>query len=260
MKPVQITCDALSDLTEELYQKYRIRCILHQTGTNQNKCADEKQTIKEYSDCFEEYIQCGFQVVHISPSASLSPRCHQAKCAARNKKDVFVVDSQNISAGLGHLAILAAELSNAGLDAQEIALALEDMKQRLDTSFLFSSAKRIHKGGFHTAAALFLTNLMKRCPELLIEDGKIRVGHKFGGSRENAILQYVRERLEGETNIQHDRIFVLYSGISKEEMQKVEGLIRTFQPMEEIIEMPFGSASCGCAEESGLGLHFLRNT
>lgn len=281
MKPIQVTCDSSCDLTAELYQKYHIEVIpmgitLEHTrflegvdltvGQMFSKAdatgAAPKATAaseEEYRQVFTQYVDAGYQVVHISPSGVLSQGYCNACRAAENMDDVFVVDSQNVSIGSGHLAILAVELSDAAFTAGEITAALNEMKLRSETSFVINSLEYLHRGGRCGGLAVFGANLLKLHPEVRVENGKMRIAGKFRGTQETSILEYVRDSLEGKTNIQHDRVFVAHTGVSSCILEKVRALIHELQPFEEIIAIPAG---CTLSSQGGpgcLGIHFLRN-
>lgn len=280
MKPIRITCDSTCDLTAQLYEKYGVRSVPLEVNMGENSYRDGvdvtseqifefvKQTgelpktsavsVGAYLDVFEACVQAGCQVVHISLSSELSSSYQNACIAAETVGDVFVVDSRSLSTGSGHLVILAAELVLAGLSAREVAAALEDMKGRLDVSFVLQTLEYLHKGGRCSGVAAFGANVLKLRPEIQVTDGKMGVGRKYRGSAEKSILDYVRGRLEGREDIQLDRIFITHSGVDPEIVEKVKTLVGELQPFDQIIETRAGctiSSHCG---PDCLGVLFFR--
>ena len=281
MKPIKITCDSTCDLTVELYEKYQIRPLplivnMGDASYRDGVDVDAEQvfefvaktgelpktsagSVGTYLDAFREYVEAGSQVVHISLSSELSSSYQNACIAAETVGDVFVVDSKSLSTGSGHLAVLAAELVSAGLSAKEIAAALEDMRERLDVSFVLQTLEYLHKGGRCSGVAAFGANMLKLRPEIQVTNGKMGVGRKYRGSAEKSILDYVRGRLEGRTDIRHDRIFITHSGVTPEILEKVKALVKELQPFDEVLETRAGctiSSHCG---PSCLGVLFFRN-
>lgn len=281
MKPIKITCDSTCDLTAELYEKYRVHPLPLEVNMGEASYRDGVDVSAEqifefvaksgelpktsavsvgtYLDAFGEYVAAGCQVVHISLSSELSSSYQNACIAAEAVGDVFVVDSRSLSSGSGHLVLTAAELAQAGLSACEVAAALEDMKGRLDVSFVLQTLEYLRKGGRCSAVAAFGANVLKLRPEIQVTDGKMGVGRKYRGNAEKSILDYVRGRLEGRTDIQHDRIFVTHSGVEPEILEKVKALVKELQPFEEILETRAGctiSSHCG---PGCLGVLFFRN-
>ena len=65
---------------------------------------------------------------------------------------------------------------------------------------------------------------------------------------EKTILDYVRGRLEGRTDVDRDRIFITHSGVPAEIVEKVRALVLELQPFAEVIETRAGctiSSHCG---------------
>lgn len=282
MARIKVTCDSTCDLTKDLYTAHNIDVMPLGISLGDdfrfdgvNITADEIYTyaqktgilpktsavsIGDYEACFQKYVDEGMQVIHICISSELSS-CYQNACiAAQNVGNVFVIDSRSLSTGSGHLAMLAIELAAADYTAEEIAAALNDMKQRIDISFVLQTLEYLYKGGRCSGVAVLGANLLKLHPEIVVSDGKMHVGKKFRGDMEKSILGYVRSRLEGQTNIQHDRIFVTHSGVPKELVEKVIDLVRQLQPFEQVIETTAGSTISSHCGPRCLGLAFFRTT
>ena len=64
-------------------------------------------------------------VIHFTISSDMSG-CYQNACiAAREFTNVYPVDARNLSTGIGHLVLDAAEMAAQGMDAADIAAALD---------------------------------------------------------------------------------------------------------------------------------------
>ena len=280
MNKIQITCDSTCDLSPELYARYRIVPIPMGVALGDRLCRDGEDvtpaeifgyversgklpttsaiSVGEYTDFFRPFTEQGLTVVHISLSSALSSSHQNARIAAEELGDVYVVDSRSLSTGSGHLALLGAELAAAGYDGPYIAAALEDMRERLDVSFVLQTLDYLHKGGRCSGIARFGANMLKLRPEIVMEDGTLHVGRLFRGSREKSILDYVRGRLEAAGEVDLDRIFVTHSGVPQETVEKVIALIRELRPFGEVIETVAGSTiSCHCGPDC-LGILFFR--
>ena len=69
-------------------------------------------------------------VIHFTISSDMSG-CYQNACiAAREFTNVYPVDARNLSTGIGHLVLDAAEMAAQGMDAADIAAALEKKRAR----------------------------------------------------------------------------------------------------------------------------------
>lgn len=280
MPKIKVTCDSTCDLTPELYRRYGISVISMCVALGERLCRDGVDvepeelfayventgslpatsaiSIGEYEEFFRPFVSGGYEVVHISLSSELSSSCRNACIAARETGNVYIVDSRSLSSGAGHLAILAAELASAGYDGAYIAKALEEMKEHLDTSFVVQTMDYLHKGGRCSGIARFGANVLKLRPEIVMENGKLRVGRMYRGAMEKTILDYIHGRLETVSEIRYDRIFVTHSGVPREIMEKVIAQVKALCPQGEVIETVAGSTvSCHCGPNC-LGVLFFR--
>jgi len=280
MPKIKITCDSTCDLSPELYVRYHISVIpmcvalgdrMFRDGVDIQPNAlfayvEERGklpttsaiSVGEYKDFFRPFLDEGYEVVHISLSSELSSSHQNARIAAQELENVFVVDSRSLSTGSGHLVILGAELASAGYDGAYIAKALNEMKGNLDVSFVLQTLDYLHKGGRCSGVARFGANMLKLRPEIVMENGSLHVGKMYRGTMEKSILDYVRGRLETAKEIQYDRIFVTHSGVPAEIVQKVIALVKQLYPFEEVIETVAGSTiSCHCGPNC-LGVLFFR--
>lgn len=269
MSKIKITCDSTCDLTQELYSIYDVEAVplgvtmgddFRRDGVNvtaeelysyaeQSGQLPKTSAISmgEYMDVWSKYVNDGYEVVHINLSSELSTSNQSARLAAEELGGVYVVDSRSLSTGSGHLVLLAKEMAEADLPAAEIAAALTEMARHLDVSFVLQTLDYLHKGGRCSGIAAFGANLMKLRPEIEVVDGKLKVGKKYRGSAEKSILDYVRGRLAGRTDIQTDRIFITHSGAPDEIVEKVVALVKELQPFEQVIVTRAGcTISCHC--------------
>lgn len=280
MGNIKVTCDSTCDLTKEIYEKYHIDVMplgvslgddfrhdsVDVTAQELYDYADRTGelpktsavSIGEYEGLFRKYVEQGYEIVHICLSSELSSTYQNACIAAETVGNVYVVDSQNLSSGSGHLALLAVELAAADYTAEEIVKALNEMKKNLDVSFVLQTLDYLHKGGRCSGLTAFGANLLKLRPEIVVADGKMHVGKKYRGDMEKTILSYVRGRLEGKNDIQHDRIFVTHSGVPREIVDKVIALIKELQPFEQVIETVAGSTISSHCGPNCLGVLFFR--
>ena len=280
MPKIKITCDSTCDLNVDLYERYNISVIPLSVALGDRLCRDGvdvepkelfsyvEQTGKlpttsaisvgEYEDFFRPFVADGYEVVHINLSSELSSSHQNARIAAQEVGNVYILDSRSLSTGSGLLVILAAELASAGHDAAYIVNALDEKKSRLDVSFVLQTLDYLHKGGRCSGLARFGANMLKLRPEIVMDNGCLHVGKMYRGSMEKTILDYVRGRLTDEKEVCCDRIFVTHSGVPREILDKVIALVKELRPFQEVIETEAGSTiSCHCGPEC-IGILFFR--
>ena len=74
----------------------------------------------EYVEYFRQWVEDGYQVVHINLGSNLSSAYQNCCIAAEELGNVYPVDSCNLSTGMGLLVIEAAERIAQGMDGRQI--------------------------------------------------------------------------------------------------------------------------------------------
>ena len=277
---IKITCDSTCDLPHELYAKYDVEVValavtlgdtLHRDGvdiTAPELFAYVKESgtlpktsaisMGEYLDVFGKYVKEGRTVIHINLSSNLSASHQNAVLAAQELDNVYVVDSRNLSSGSGHLVVEAAEMAAQGLDAETIVARLNEMKERLDVSFVLQTLEYLQKGGRCSSVAALGARALQLRPEIRVADGGMGVGKKYRGSMEKSVLDYVRGRLEGRDDIDTHRIFVTHSPMDQAVVDKAIALVRQLHPFDEVIETSAGCTICSHCGPNCLGVLFFK--
>ena len=147
-RPVCITYDSTCDLTPQLLERFRIRTVplTIQSGervfpddgryTSADLYADYRSrgtlpktaavSPEEFKSFFAPILAEGYDIVHIDISAELSCTCQNAVLAAQElteRGEIHVVDSRQLSAGGGLLALQGAKLRDSGMAAADIAVS-----------------------------------------------------------------------------------------------------------------------------------------
>lgn len=165
--------------------------------------------IADYETLFREQIEKYDAIIHLNLGMGFSS-CHQnAKLAAEEVPEVYVVSSENLSAGHGALVLAAAEAAEMGKSAAEILNLLEELTGRVEMSFVLDRLDYMKKGGRCSAVAALGANLLKLHPCIEVIDGKMSVTKKYRGSMEKVVADYIRERLADRTDLDTSRIIVV---------------------------------------------------
>ncbi len=267
-----ISTDSPADVPAEIRERYDIRVIpLHiildddcfEDGVNiqpDDLYAFYKKTgrlpktsavsVAEYTDFFKELTQDGSSVVHISFSSALSATHQNARLAAEDFDNVYIVDSKSLSTGIALLAIKAAQLAQDGLDAKTIAHEMEYKREKVVTTFVLDKLEFLYKGGRCSGVAMLGANVLGIKPSIVMVDGKLQVGKKYRGKLENCQMQYVRDLLEQYAGrIDTDRAFLSRTaGVSDEQMKALQKEIHKTLKFKEYIVSTVGctiTSHCG---------------
>ncbi|MBQ0110526.1 MAG: DegV family protein [Oscillospiraceae bacterium] len=187
-------------------------------------------------------------IIFFALSASMSGTYQYATAAAEELGNIYTVDSQNLSTGVGHLVIKAAELAKSGKTVDEILAVIEKMKPCVRASFVLDKLEYLHKGGRCSAVAAFGANLLKLKPMIGVRDGAMGVEKKYRGQYYEVLKQYTKDLLEGNDNVDLDRCIVTHSGVTPECLNDIVELVKTTLPFKEVLITRAGatiSVHCG---------------
>lgn len=277
---IKITTDSTCDLPAYLVEQHNISVIplgivkggkLYQDGVNIRRTdivahveaggeitTSNAVNIADYEDLFRRESARYDAVIHINIGMGFSCCYQNAKLAAEEFPEVYVVDSGNLTVGHGIMALAAAEAAEAGKPVTEILAMLEDMTARMETSFVLDRLDYMKKGGRCSAVTALGANLLKLHPCVDVMDGKMAVTRKYRGSIEKVVGDYVRDRLAGRDDIDTSRAFLVDTCEDDRLASIARQLLREDGRFGEILEAKAGcTIFCHCGPGT-LGLIFLR--
>ena len=202
---IKITSDSTCDLTKELLEKHDIELfplyitlggktlrdgveitpddIFAHVAAGGALASTAAVTPNDYETRFAQLSREYDAVIHINISSDFSA-CHQnARIAAENYKNVYVVDSRNLSSGHGHVVVEAALRAEAGMKAEDIVKELEtDIVPNVDASFILDRLDYMAKGGRCSTVTMLGANVLQLKPshEYVIEIKRTIPDHKTG--------------------------------------------------------------------------------
>ncbi len=277
---VKIISDSTCDLSPELLERYDIAitplCVIkdgkefhdgvditpadiftHVDGGGE-LCSTAAVSQFEYTQMFTRYAKEYDEVVQINIGSNFSC-CYQNAClAAQDFDNVYVVDSGNLSTGQGLLVVAAAKFAQQGVSGIEIAERVRALVPKVEASFLIERLDYMRKGGRCSTVAALGANLLKLKPCIEVREGKMSVCKKYRGSFEKCIRQYVKERLDGRTDIAGDLAFITHPACQKNVVDAAMEEAARYGAFDEVIETHAGcTVSCHCGPDT-LGILFVR--
>ena len=251
---IKISADSTCDLSPALREQYGIDIVPEEIYEYVRKtgqlCHTAAVNVSDYITFFQTQLETHDAVIHFTISSDMSG-CYQNACiAAQNfPGKVFPVDSRNLSTGIGHLVLDAADMAAEGkMTAQEIVDVLNEKKAKLDVSFVLDTLEFLKAGGRCSAVAAFGANLLGLKPSIEVKDGAMGVGKKYRGNINKCYVQYIKDRLSGHDDIDTKRIFITDSCLPEEVRAELEEVVRSCQPFENVYHTQAGttiSQHCG---------------
>lgn len=281
-KPIILCADSTCDLSEELLEKYNVHILpLHvnledKTYTDgvdidpdmiydyyrEHKVLPKTAALNmdEVLAFVTPFIKAGNDVLCVTLGSGLSTTYNSFRLAAMETDGLYVVDSNSLSTGFGHLVMAAGDRIAAGMPVEQIVEEVQALSQKVEASFIVDNLEFLHKGGRCSAVAMLGANVLKLkpCIEVSNDGGKMGVSKKYRGTLERVLEEYVADRLVGREDIRQDRIFITHSGISQERIDIVKAAVEKHMHFDDIYVTRAGctiSSHCG---PNTLGILFVR--
>lgn len=279
---IKISCDSTADLSPELYERYNIAKLplyiniggreymdgVDLTSEQLFKLVDETgelpTTAAQSIDDFTKYLNTlkeqnpGAEIIHFTISSGFSTTYNVASLAAAEMDDVYIIDSRNLSSGIGQSVIEACEMAARGVPAKEIVDVIEkEIIPKVDASFTLDTLKYLAKGGRCSNVAALGANLLQLKPCIEVVDGKMRVGKKYKGKYSRVVRQYANDRLADIENIRPDRVFITSAHCNQEYIDAVYEEVSKFNYFKEIL---ITEAACTVSSHCGpntIGVLFI---
>ena len=276
----QITSDSTCDLSPEQLEQYNIRLLplyVDMDGRTLHDGVDVKPddiyahvaaggglpktaavNMADYVRTFTELSAKNDFVIHVCISLDFSCCYQNAKLAAADFDNVYVVDSRNLSTGHGLVVLEAERMAREGMEPQAIVAALEELTARVEASFILDRLDYMKMGGRCSAVTLLGANLLRLRPCIEVRDGKMDVGKKYRGSFEKCLVQYITDKLGGRTDLELRRVFITHSGLPEQTVQKA---VETVQSLQKFEEIDVTRAGCTVSSHCGpgtIGVLFIR--
>lgn len=206
--------------------------------------------IAEHEEFIKSNLKDSMGAVYFTISSEMSSNNNYANVAAEEFENVYVIDSRNLSTGIGLLVLHAADLADQGKTAKEIYDEIVSMTDRVDASFIVDTLEYLHKGGRCSSIAALGANLLKLRPCIQVKDGKMSVAKKYRGKMSDVLKTYVKEKIADVDNLDGNRIFITNSGNCEEIEKELEQIVREVYPDKEII---LNRAGCTVSSHCGPG-------
>lgn len=281
---VKIISDSTCDLSQELLERYDIAVLplqvtlgeeSYEDGVNITvdeiyRWADENKTTPKTAAPLMEtaiatlspWLEQGMDVICFSISESMSTSANVVRLAAKELKAadrVTVIDSQNLSTGIGLLVIEAAIMANEGKSAEEITSAVKSLRPLVRSSFVVDTLTYLHRGGRCSSVAALAGGMLRLHPKIVVTGGKMGVSKKYRGKMTRVLPEYVEDMKEDLLNSHKERVFITHSGCTQETIDQVKTILESLNHFDEILITRAGSVISSHCGSGTLGVLFIAN-
>ena len=279
---VKIIADSTCDLSQELLTKYDISILpLHVllgeeeyldgrtiTPDHIYSWSDAHKTTPKTSapslveaiELMKPYVEEKREIVCFSISDEMSTSGNVMRLAAEElsaQQLVTVINSANLSTGIGLLVIEAAIMAGNGATGKEIAERMEELKPLVRASFVVDTLTYLHRGGRCSGVAALAGSALKLHPKIIVENGRMTPQKKYRGKIERVILDYVRDLEQDLKSAKKERVFITHSGCDAVVVEAVRSYLEGLQVFDEILETRAGGVISSHCGPGTLGVLFI---
>lgn len=279
-KKVIIASDSTCDLSPELIERYGVQILPLGVTLGENNYTDgvditpdmiyehyEKTgelpktaaiNIAEFESFYKKFTDEGNAVVMFTIGSGMSSTYNNARLAAQEFEDVYVVDTKNLSTGGGLLVLSACDMAAEGKTAAEIAEACSTLTDYVDASFVIDNLEFLYKGGRCSALAMLGANVLQLKPCIMVRSGKMGVGKKYRGKFDVVLKTYINDMIGDASDIYTKRVFVTHAGCDESIVNACLEQVKAMGVFDEVLLTRAGctvSSHCG---RNTLGVLFIK--
>lgn len=275
-----ISVDSVADLPKEMTDKYRMAVMPYRVVTECGEFIDGLETgtdgvlsyirrgrrahseapgVAEYEAFFAEQLTKAQCVIHLTMSGKVSKGYENALAAAESFDNVEVIDTGHLSSGMGIIALQAAAYAAGDMSKEDVAERIRQIRSQVRTSFIVDDTEYLLYAGrispwINTICKAFMVH-----PVLVLKNSKMSVGAIKIGTQETVWKKYIDSVLKNAGRIDKSLVFITHAGLSNEDLQKIEKIVRKKVNFDRVIYQkasPAISINCGMG---AFGLLFMYN-
>lgn len=282
MSKIRIAADSTCDLSAALIEKYQITILPlnivlddksfldgveitpQEIYTWSDKCKKTPKTSAitpaTATEKLKAFIDEGDDIIFFGISSEMSTTCNVMKLVGEDlgAKRLFVIDSRNLSTGIGLQVLRAAEMVAEGKQAEDIVKEIEAARENVSASFVVDTLTYLARGGRCTQVTALLANTLHLKPRIEVHNGEMSVGKKYRGNIEKVIHHYVDDLKEELLKADDTRVFITHSGCSDEVLKKVEEELKQLHYFKEILITRAGGVISSHCGPNTLGVLYYR--
>lgn len=282
MEQIKIIADSTCDLSKEILQQYDISIIpLCVTMGEQDyldgvditpedifvwsdKVNSTPKTaaprLNDVIDILKPFVEKGLDIIFFGISEDMSSTCNVMRLAAEyyDYEKIYVINSKNLSTGIGLQVLKAASLVQQGHSTQSIIEYITSyMQGRIKASFVVDTLTYLHRGGRCSSVTALIGNTLKLKPMIVVKDGKMEVNKKYRGNTQKALFNYADNLKEELLAADKERVFITHSGCDNELVERLYHDLEELKIFQEIIVTRAGSVITSHCGPKTLGILYV---
>ncbi len=272
---IKIVCDSISDLPEEILDKYNVDVVPLTVIFNNTEYLDgqnlttkdfykmlresdsmpktSQATYTQFKSIFEKY-DSDTEIIYIAGSSTASGTYQSAMLAKNDGHDnVFIFDSQNLSIGSGLFVIKACEMVEMGYSVKDILCNLEKYKNNVEVAFSVDTLEYLKMGGRISSTKAALGNLLSIKPILEVKDGLVSQKSQVRGKKQiySTLAKTIVTRFGNDLK---DKTIIIGCGDNQEDLEIMRSALEKESQVKNIYFVNIGCVICSHSGPGVMGI------
>ena len=271
MNRVKIIVDSTCDLPQDLVSKYDLEIVPltvnfsdvtyydGKTITTKElyRLVEEKNELPKTAAVtpgelfltFEKFIDEGYDIIYTGIGSSMSKSYENAVLMSKEFPEgrIEVVDSKNLSTGIGLVVLKACKWREEGKNVHEIAELMRETVPYVRSQFVIDTMEYLHKGGRCSGVVRLVGTILKIKPIIEVREGKMEVGAKPRGKIEFGLDKLAEMLTADQENVDLDNVFITHS-MADSSCEYLKQKVKEIVPNANILTSKAGcviSTHCG---------------
>lgn len=283
MDNINIVTDSTCDLSPELIEEYNISviplCIIMDDNSYYDgeeivpdqiyAWADQNNTTPRTAavsydktlSVLKPFMDAEDEIIFIGISGEMSTTCNIVRLIAADYdyQKIHVIDSRNLSTGIGLQLIFAAELLAKGKTAEEIVQQVSQRRDSVRASFVVETLTYLARGGRCRPITALLGNRLHLKPMIIVEQGVMKVAKKYRGRQDTVLIKYARDMENALRDADSAHIFITHSGCEEGVIKEIYSYLDNMHYFKRIHVTRAGGVISSHCGPGTLGVLFYTN-
>ena len=278
MRRIILSTESGADLPKDLVEKYEIQVVpMHVIIEGKDYLDGELSVedvfdyysrtkkipstaatnVQEYHDLFTK-IRTDFPdsiIIHVGYTPKASASFQSALIAAEDFEDLYLIDTLNVTGGLGAVVLYAAKLleEEPSIGHVQLIEKIESVVPKARLAFLPGSLDFLRAGGRVSNLAYIGGALLKIKPCIELQEGRLVSTRKYRGNMSSVALKLMQDYLS-QYDIDRKQLYFIYSiGLDENIKRQVEQMAKE-KGFENVTWMQAGAMISTHAGPGGFGI------
>ena len=279
---IRICSDSTCDLSDEIVSRYGITIIPLHILLDEKEYRDRveisQEDIFEWADrnkktpktsavsvpdataVIKPLVDEGDELIIFTISSTMSTTVNVFNMVAEDLEAtdrIHVVDSMNLSTGIGLLVVEAAEMAAEGYSAEEILKEIEKLKLKVRSSFVIDTLTYLARGGRCSSVVALTGGVLRIHPKIIVKDGKMEVSKKYRGQIRSVVMDYVKDMHYALLGARRQRVFITHTCSDSQLVEEVKAYVEGLGYFDEVFETKAGGVISSHCGPGTLGVLFI---